>query len=118
MGFVKVLRLAHVNVRVDGLDAAVRFYAEVLGLEAAPRPPGERRGAWFRAGAGEIHVTEDPSPQPRSNRHFALDVDDLEDARRRLREAGVPIERDEADRFFVRDPAGNRIEIARGAPAR
>jgi len=117
---MRCVRLAHVNVRVDRLEEAVRFYAETLGLERLSRndADSERRGAWFRVGEAEVHVTEDPAPQPRSNRHFALEVDDLDDARRRLRAAGVEIDREETGRFFVRDPAGNRIEIARCASER
>src|SRR5262245_47205688 len=107
---MKVLRLTHVNVRVDRLDAAVRFYGEVLGRPPAPRPANEsNRGAWFRAGDAEVHLAEDATPQPPSRRHFALEVDDLEEALRRVTAAGAPVEQREDGRFWTRDPAGNRI---------
>jgi catechol 2,3-dioxygenase-like lactoylglutathione lyase family enzyme len=53
--------------------------------------------------------------------HLGFQVDDLAAARKRFEEAGVEVEEAEAayseergfhqDRFFVRDPGGNRLEI-------
>jgi catechol 2,3-dioxygenase-like lactoylglutathione lyase family enzyme len=111
---MKCLRLTHVNVRVDALDDAVRFYGEVLGLERIPRGEAEGRGAWFRVGDAEIHLTEEAPQQALSKRHFALRVDDLAEAKRRVTAAGRPVEREEPRRFWTRDPAGNRIEIEGG----
>lgn len=110
---MKCTRLAHANLRVDRLDAAVRFYRDVLSLEPIPRrDPGESRGAWFRVGDAEIHLAEDPTPQPPSQRHLALEVDDLPAARAALLAAGAALEKEEPGRrFWTRDPAGNRLEI-------
>ena len=33
-----LLRVAHVNLSVDDVEAARRFYGEVMGLSPAPRP--------------------------------------------------------------------------------
>lgn len=50
-----------------------------------------------------------------SRYHVAFEVDDLGAARRRLAAAGCAIEEGRSipgvERFFVRDPAGNRIEL-------
>jgi catechol 2,3-dioxygenase-like lactoylglutathione lyase family enzyme len=50
-----------------------------------------------------------------SPRHFALVVNDPVAAREQLRRQGVALEETTpipgADRFFVRDPDGNRIEL-------
>lgn len=109
---MKCTRLAHANLRVDRLDDAVRFYGDVLGLEPLTRGDAEGRGAWFRVGAAEIHLTEDPAPQPLSQRHLAVDVDDLRAARAAVVAAGAVIEKEEPGvRFWTRDPAGNRLEI-------
>ena len=57
----------------------------------------------------------DATPQPPSKRHFALEVDDLAAARGAVTAGGAPIEKEEPGvRFWTRDPAGNRIEIAQG----
>lgn len=103
--------MTHVNVRVEKLADAVRFYRDVLGLETIDRRDDSGTGAWFRLGAQEVHLTEDPAPQPRSRRHFAVDVADLAEARRTLQAAGAEIDQEEALRFWVRDPSGNRIEL-------
>lgn len=109
---MKCTRLAHANLRVDRLDAALRFYGEVLRLEPMKRGDAEGQGAWFRIGAAELHLTEDPTPQPPSKRHLALEVDDLPAARAAVLAAGAAIEKEEPGRrFWTRDPAGNRLEI-------
>jgi catechol 2,3-dioxygenase-like lactoylglutathione lyase family enzyme len=109
---MRCLRLAHVNVRVQDLDAAVRFYTDVMGLEPIPRGDRGGKGAWFRLGSTEVHLAEDPSPQPPSKRHFAVEVADVEEARRDAEAKGAEIDKVEERRFFLRDPSGNRIEVA------
>ena len=108
---MRCLRLAHLNLRVEKLEEAVRFYTEVLGLEAIPRRDTKGQGAWFRLGSTEVHLAEDPTPQPRSKRHFAVDVADLAEARRTADAHGAEIDQEEAGRFWMRDPSGNRIEV-------
>lgn len=109
---MRCLRLAHVNLRVGNLEEAVRFYTEVMELESIPRGDRGGKGAWFRLGTTEVHLAEDPAPQPRSKRHFAVEVADLAQARRDAEQKGAEIEKAEDHRFFLRDPSGNRIEVA------
>ena len=54
-----MLRIAHVNLSVDDVEAASRFYGEVLRLEPAPRPTeAGRRGLWYRLGERlELHLS-------------------------------------------------------------
>ena len=108
---MKCLRLTHVNIRVDRLDDAVRFYGQVMGLESIPRRDTKGKGAWFRLGDLEVHLAEDPTPQPRSKRHFAVEVADLAEARRTADLHGAEIDQEDAGRFWMRDPSGNRIEV-------
>jgi glyoxylase I family protein len=110
---MKCLRLTHVNLRVDRLDLAVPFYRDLLGLQPIDRRDAQGTGAWFRLGETEVHLAEDAAPQPRSKRHFAVQVADLEEALRELRASGAEIDREETERFWVRDPAGNRIEVVK-----
>ncbi len=109
---MRCLRVTHVNLRVENLEAAVRFYSEVMGLESIPRGDRGGNGAWFRLGSSEVHLAEDSAPQPRSKRHFAVEVVDLAEARRHAEEKGAEIDKQEENRFFMRDPSGNRIEVA------
>jgi catechol 2,3-dioxygenase-like lactoylglutathione lyase family enzyme len=103
--------MTHVNIRVEKLSEAVRFYTDVMGLEAIPRHDRGGTGAWFRLGTTEVHLAEDATPQPRSKRHFAVEVADLAEARREAEQKGVEIDQEDVGRFWVRDPSGNRIEI-------
>jgi catechol 2,3-dioxygenase-like lactoylglutathione lyase family enzyme len=124
MSGIGVTRIDHVQVTVPrSLEGeASRFYAEVLGLERIPTPPeaAKRGGAWFRHGAVQVHVSIeeiDRGANERSKRHVCYVVESLERAERSLRTAGVEILPDPTPepgwpRFYVRDPAGNRIEIA------
>jgi len=83
----------------------------VMGLEAIERGDRGGRGAWFRLGDSQVHLAEDATPQPRSKRHFAVEVADLAEARRTAQQHGAEIDQEEAARFWMRDPSGNRIEI-------
>jgi catechol 2,3-dioxygenase-like lactoylglutathione lyase family enzyme len=57
----------------------------------------------------------DPEPFPVSKRHVCFLVPDLATARAHIVQHGVAIEEESVaeglHRFFIRDPAGNRIEI-------
>lgn len=119
-----ILGLHHVQVNVpaDRAEDARRFYEDVLGFEEVPRPASllaaGRRGVWYRCGGGEFHVFFAPPEDFRADgtsRHPALLVDDLEGLRRRLADAGAALEEavpiDGRQRFFCRDPFGNRLEF-------
>lgn len=116
-----ITQLHHVNVTVPPeLEAATkRFYGPVLGLEELPKPLGTRKsGAWYQIGTAQLHLSiEDEADGRLSTRHVCFTVSDLGAAERRLHDAGVEIIPDErpvpgSPRFYVRDPGGNRIEIA------
>lgn len=117
-----VRRLQHVSTPYPrGRQEDVRsFYGSVLGLveKAVPASLVDQDLIWFEAGPPELelHFLPDPVPPDRAaQRHFCLEVDDLEGWRRRLEEAGVetsdqtPIPN--RPRFFCRDPFGNLIEL-------
>jgi catechol 2,3-dioxygenase-like lactoylglutathione lyase family enzyme len=110
-------RVAHVNLSIDDLDAARAFYGGLLGLAAAPRPDDTPRpGCWFALGDVELHLSvEQGADNARSKRHVAFEVTDLAALRARLSAAGVAIDGGSAmegvERFFARDPAGNRLEF-------
>jgi catechol 2,3-dioxygenase-like lactoylglutathione lyase family enzyme len=119
MGNVRVRGLQHVSSPIpeDGQAEARRFYGGLLGLEEKPVPvtlDGSKL-VWFGAGANlELHFF--PGDQaPRSERHFCLDVEDLQAVRKALEGAGfepydtTPIPG--RPRFFCRDPFHNLVEI-------
>lgn len=119
----RVLGLNHVNVTYPegGLEAALGFYRDLLGLSERERPPGApASGAWLwldRERGIELHLSGEevgawPSP---SGRHLGILVADLDATRARLEAAGCSVEParrlPQRERFFARDPFGNRVEL-------
>lgn len=116
MSAVRVTHLDHVTVLVTDLAAARAFYGGALGLREVP-PPKEFDfvAVWYDLGGQYLHLLQKPHPDAPSPRHFCLHVADAAAAREHLRGLGVPVDETvkiaAADRFFVRDPDGNRVEL-------
>ena len=114
----------------DDLEAAERFYAEVLGLRKVTAVPG--RHVFFRCGGRMFLVfdarktTAGGGPVPghgaRGPGHacFAATAEELDGWRDHLRSKGVAIEAEVewpggGRSLYFRDPAGNSLEL--GTPA-
>ena len=115
---LQITHLDHVSVLVTDLDRSRRFYGDMLGLREIPKPRTFTFSVlWFDLGGEQLHLLLAPQADTVGPRHFALRVADIESARNHFRERGVPIKETVvipgADRFFVTDPDGNRIEIIR-----
>jgi catechol 2,3-dioxygenase-like lactoylglutathione lyase family enzyme len=113
---VSIIGIHHVNLLVDDLDAARRFYGEVFGFTELARPDFGFPGAWYQMGAQQLHLQTTPGPEKKSAQHFALQVDDCSAMADSLEAKGVEIFRldavDGAGRqAFCNDPAGNLIEL-------
>ena len=114
------ITLHHVNVTTppELEEASKNFYGEVLGLKQVPKPSTSRQsGAWYQIGANQLHLSVETEPTgPLSSRHVCYTVSDLKTMETKFREAGVEIIPDPrpapgTPRFYVRDPAGNLLEI-------
>jgi len=117
--------LDHVNLLIDAgddsLSRARTFYEELLGLIPLERPANTdsgNPGAWYQCGVQQLHLTteKDASMVNRnSRRHPAFRVTSLAALRQRLESAGIEIVAGNRfpgqERFFVRDPWGNRLEF-------
>jgi len=112
-------RIQHCSLVVQSLERAATFYRDVLGLTEIEIPstfkPAGLRVRWFRLGSQQIHILLGTENQPLSQQHMALQVDDAQAARLWMKEQSIDIEEavliPGADRFFLRDPDGNLIEI-------
>lgn len=111
----------HVNVTVpSSVEAeAKHFYGAVMGMTEVPKPESSRGrgGAWYQLGPVQLHLSLEDGLSEISKRHVCYTVNNLDDAEQRFREAGVEIIPDDLPtpgwrRFYVRDPGGNRLEIA------
>jgi catechol 2,3-dioxygenase-like lactoylglutathione lyase family enzyme len=124
----RIVGIDHVQVAAPPgcEDAARQFYGALLGLPEISKPPllAARGGCWFRAGAGELHVSVAEPFVAATKAHPGLLVDSieaLEDLAASLTGSGVEVRwADDAEipgrrRFHASDPWGNRIELA--APA-
>ncbi len=112
---MKVKRIV-ANVETPNITKAKYFYEEVLGLDQLMNL------GWIATyGSNEKMNTQisflsqggSQTPVP----DLSIEVDDLDDALTRIKEAGIPIEYGPAKepwgvrRFFVRDPFGKLINI-------
>ena len=96
----------HVAIEVGDLEQALAFYGKLFDFELRSREPGM---AFIDLGDQFLALQETPNPSPTGGRHFGLVVEDKEAARRRIVEAGIPIE--PGPFLDFRDPWGNLIEI-------
>lgn len=124
------MRYLHTMVRVTDLDASLRFYVDLLGLQEVRRLENEAgrytlvflaapkdldRSAAERSPEVELTFNWDPEPYGggRNFGHLAYKFDDIHAACQRLLDGGVVINRPPRDgrMAFVRSPDGISIEL-------
>jgi catechol 2,3-dioxygenase-like lactoylglutathione lyase family enzyme len=113
---LSILQIDHVSVLITDVERSRQFYRDLLGLKEIARPRTfDFMVVWFDLGNQHLHLLLKDRPDTDSPRHFALRVADATAARIYFRENRIapqettPIP--SADRFFIHDPDGNRIEI-------
>ena len=111
-----ITHLDHCSVLITDVDRSRRFYCDLLGLKEIPRPRTfDFVVLWFDLGGQQLHLLLKERPDSPGPRHFALRVADCRAARAHLAAHHVPIQEATpipgADRFFIHDPDGNRVEI-------
>ncbi|MDZ8035252.1 MAG: VOC family protein [Nostoc sp. DedQUE08] len=119
---MKLNAVHHIQVTypLEVEEAMLSFYSKVLGLTEIVRPDVMKNdsGAWYKLGDIELHVSSEKNANNQaSRRHFCFQVDNLNAFEEHLKEHGIEIIPDQRPlpgcvRFFLRDPGGNRIEIA------
>ncbi len=124
------MRYLHTMVRVKDLDASLRFWTDLLGLQEVRRMDNEQgrftlvflaapkdleRSAIERSPEVELTWNWDPEDYTggRNFGHLAYKVDDIYAACQRLMDGGVVINRPprEGRMAFVRSPDGISIEL-------
>jgi catechol 2,3-dioxygenase-like lactoylglutathione lyase family enzyme len=116
MSGLEVTQIDHVSVIITDVERSRRFYRDVLGLKEIAKPRTfDFVVVWFDLGNQHLHLLLKEQPDLVSPRHFALRVKDARAARGYFRERGIRFQETTpipgADRFFIADPDGNRIEI-------
>ncbi len=124
------MRYLHTMVRVEDVDASMRFYCELLGMKETRRiesekgrftliylaPPADEASAKANK-SPELELTYNWDPESysggRNFGHLAYEVDDIYALCQKLMDAGVTINRPPRDGHmaFVRSPDGISIEF-------
>jgi catechol 2,3-dioxygenase-like lactoylglutathione lyase family enzyme len=105
----------HICVPPEKLEEARQFYTEIVGLKEKYRPDVfGTKGHWFDIGDVELHIGLEPA-LPRTIRHTAIEVKDVQAAKAHLKKHGVEISEEAVipgrERFSFFDPFGNRMEL-------
>jgi YD repeat-containing protein len=111
----------HVSVHANDLDESVKFYEDVLGLERVATPNFAFPVQWMRLGGQQLHLFVREHVDAPTFHHVGLNVDDFEALFWRARKEGLNDESaffsgmyelpDGAVQMYLRDPAGNLVEI-------
>jgi len=117
---LRATNLNHVSVCARNMEESIRFYRDVFGLEPVPTPNFGFPVQWLRVGDVQLHLFQRPESAPRYY-HFGLTVDDFTALYAKARDLGI-FDRETfghhvyelpggCAQMYVRDPAGNCVEI-------
>src|SRR6266478_8559626 len=111
----------HVSVHANDLDESVAFYEDLFGMGSIPTPNFAFPVQWLRLGTQQLHIIVRPGVQAPRFHHVALNVDDFAAVYWTARERKLHDESaffskmyelpDGSVQMYVRDPAGNLVEI-------
>jgi catechol 2,3-dioxygenase-like lactoylglutathione lyase family enzyme len=102
----RLVGINHVVLEVGDLDEALAFYGRLFDLEFRGRLRGM---AFIDMGDQFLVLADGRSQPPDGERHFGLVVDDREEVRRLLEDAGAEILPGRGLDF--RDPWGNHVQV-------
>jgi predicted enzyme related to lactoylglutathione lyase len=102
----RLVGINHVALEVGDIEEALAFYGRIFEFTLR----GQMRGAAFiDIGDQFIALMEERSQPPDRARHFGLVVDDKDETRRALEEAGADVVPGRGLNF--RDPWGNNVQV-------
>jgi catechol 2,3-dioxygenase-like lactoylglutathione lyase family enzyme len=125
----KIKGIAEIVLNVHDVEASLKFYREVLGLEVIGRPGP----VFLRAGDPAVNVPQmlvlvpllpgaEDFARPRTLHHLALELapTDFDSEETRLKTLGYPIRYGQhpvipSRTMYVDDPDGNEVEFICGA---
>ena len=119
-----ILSINHIQL-VAEKDLVIKlkdFYCDVVGLTEGFRPAFERFGFWLYINDKDVvHLItpkegDDRSTHKSSYDHVAFKTGDYEGVLKRLKALNIPFEEKPipgmaAHQIFLKDPAGNRVEL-------
>jgi catechol 2,3-dioxygenase-like lactoylglutathione lyase family enzyme len=102
----RLVGINHIALEVGDVDEALAWYGRFFELELRGRGGSM---AFIDMGDQFIALARDSSPHDDRERHFGLVVDDKDEVRRSLEDAGVSVTR--APNLSFRDPWGNHVQV-------
>jgi catechol 2,3-dioxygenase-like lactoylglutathione lyase family enzyme len=124
---MSLVRLDHVLVLTDDIEATKSFYRDALGLEVGDRPPFEFSGYWlYLDGVPCVHVADRDEYEAQAARlglgvgpavdHIAFGGTDFDELVARVDAAGVVAVANEVPgaavrQLYLTDPNGVRVEL-------
>ena len=88
---MQLSRVHHISLNVADAARDTKFYIEILGFQAIPRPDMGFKGAWLAMGDQQLHLLEVPGFEAPKGQHFAFGVTNIEAARAHLMAQGVDV---------------------------
>ena len=115
----KFKAIDHVQLAAPkGSESRARgFFTDILGFEEIEKPAElkKRGGVWFKFGSCQIHIGIEEPFTPAQKAHPAFEVQNIDGLKNHFTIAGVMYIEDSqlpgANRIYVNDPFGNRIEL-------
>ncbi|MBK3493878.1 VOC family protein [Viridibacillus sp. YIM B01967] len=112
-------QIAHIQLAApkNSEVLAKKFFGEILGFREIEKPEKLRKrgGVWFEFGHYQIHIGIEEPFAPAKKAHPAFQVENIEALKLHLAKNEVSFIIDEdlpgANRIYISDPFGNRIEI-------
>ncbi len=117
---VRATALNHVSIPATDVEESAAFYMDVFGLDALPAPNFGLPVRWLQLGSHQLHLFHVDEQPARNYQHLAIEVDDFEEAYRRLNKLGAFAEGrfgklyelpGGAVQMYFRDPSDNLVEI-------
>ena len=102
----RLVGINHVALEVGDVDEALEFYSRFFEFDLRGRSPGM---AFIDMGDQFIALMQGRTREPDGARHFGLVVDDKEQTRSALVDAGVEVTRGRSLDFH--DPWGNSVQV-------
>ncbi|MBV9816820.1 MAG: VOC family protein [Solirubrobacterales bacterium] len=113
-------QINHVSVNAQDLSESVDFYVDLLGAEPIATPNFGIPVQWMAVGGTQLHIFQ-ADLTPTSHHHLGISVDDLEAVYRAADRRGAFEYKAFGNhlvelpgnmvQLYVRDPAGNLVEI-------
>jgi catechol 2,3-dioxygenase-like lactoylglutathione lyase family enzyme len=110
----------HLSISAKNLEASLRFYEDLFGMERIPTYNFGFTTQYLRCGDKQLHIFVLPEETP-NYQHFALDVKDFHDVYEKAKARGAldgdtfgnPVNEmpDGSVQMYLRDPGGNLVEV-------